>query len=244
MANFKEHKNAALLISFLTTPIAGFILFSSLQNDFIKIENILSLFSLFGLVFLGGVLPDIDSKKSIPAKFVFNTISLLITIFLLHISYSNHYILQTGIELFNTSENEIYLHIIGSLLFFPIRFIIRAIFFNYTIHRGIIHSVPMSLLLFLSLFMLGEAFSSLLIISAPFVALNFIVHLLYDEYYSIEKSEEGKLRFKKSFGTALTIYSKKQSVDYLLLYSLIISLFIYNYQNLYNTYLLFFKTIL
>jgi len=84
-----------------------------------------------------------------------------------------------------------------------------------TRHRGLFHSIPMAILLS----MLTFTFSDDLKLSTA-VLVGYLTHLILDEVHSIVK-------FKKSIGSALSIYKKNNIPGSILLYFLILIDFLY-----------------
>jgi hypothetical protein len=78
---------------------------------------------------------------------------------------------------------------------------------RYTVHRGMFHSIP-ALLIFTGLAFLicGSTNLHLRYFKACGVFIGVFSHLMLDEIYSIEWAG-GRWRFKKSFGTALKLWS-------------------------------------
>ena len=89
-----------------------------------------------------------------------------------------------------------------------IRYALLSAFDRFTSHRGIFHSVLTAI--FFCLLMVCIACYLLrwdilhAWLSGLFIGFGFIVHLLLDEIYSVDLSNK---RMKKSFGTALKLYS-------------------------------------
>lgn len=186
MASFSTHLVVATVasasIAVLATSVQLIALKDSLEFIFLGI--------------IGGLLPDIDSRHSKPAKLIFNTLGVLIAFTALWF-YKSDYAIQ-------------YLVVIAISSFVFVRYIIFALFTRLTIHRGIFHSL------------LAAAFFALLSICISyyllhcrvlqawlggcFVAFGFIIHLLLDECYSVDLANK---RIKKSFGTALKLWNYK-----------------------------------
>lgn len=149
------------------------------------------------LVFLGivgGLLPDIDANNSRPVRLLFNILALMGVATALHTlkdSYAPHLLLLIAA---------------GTYLF--IRYGMLSIFNSLTVHRGVFHSLLAAL--FFGLLMTCISYRLLhwdvlhAWLNGIFIALGFIVHLLLDELYSTNLSN---LRMKRSFGTALKLFS-------------------------------------
>ncbi|WP_432741144.1 metal-dependent hydrolase [Methylobacter sp. G7] len=149
------------------------------------------------LVFLGivgGLLPDIDASNSRPVRLLFNVLALMGVAAALHTlkdSYAPYLLLLIAT---------------GTYLF--IRYVMLNLFNSLTVHRGVFHSLLAAL--FFGLLMTCISYRLLhwdilhAWLNGVFIAFGFIVHLLLDELYSTNLSN---LRMKKSFGTALKLFS-------------------------------------
>jgi len=144
---------------------------------------------------LGGLLPDIDANNSKPVKLLFNVLALTgvaAVLYTVKNSYAPHHQLL----------------LIAAGTYLIIRYGMFALFNKLTDHRGVFHSVLAAV--FFSLLMTCISFyflhwSALLAwLNGIFIALGLVVHLLLDELYSTDLSN---LRMKKSFGTALKLFS-------------------------------------
>ena len=149
------------------------------------------------LVFLGivgGLLPDIDASNSRPVRLLFNMLALMGVAAALHTlkdSYAPYLLLLIAT---------------GTYLF--IRYVMLNLFNSLTVHRGVFHSLLAALFFGLLMTCISYRFLHWDILHAwlngIFIAFGFIVHLLLDELYSTNLSN---LRMKKSFGTALKLFS-------------------------------------
>lgn len=199
MANFNTHINVA----FVASSITGLIAYKAgmlTASEFF-------LCNLAGTV--GGLLPDIDLNYSIPAKVGFNLASLLVA-FLMMVYWAK----QISI---------IWLLLLWVFTYAIMRWGVFGLFNHFTIHRGIVHSVPYMAILSLSLVLVSfygmrydAVFSWFL---GLFLFFGTIIHLILDEIYSVNFLN---LKVKKSFGTALKFFSFKQVGWYVGLYVLLI----------------------
>jgi LexA-binding, inner membrane-associated putative hydrolase len=186
MANFKTH----LIVA---TTMSGMASISLLTLQLAKPWETGSYF-LLGV--LGGLLPDIDSDRSTPLTLIFNFLALYCAfamVFTLAMQYS-------FVELF----------VLWGAVYFAIRHLIFRMFISMTIHRGTFHSL------------LAVAFMTMLSVNASFyafhntprmawnsgvfVGIGYLVHLTLDEVYSVDLHNK---RMKKSFGTALKLFSRE-----------------------------------
>lgn len=184
MANFNTHLSMALVISTGAAIAAANV-------------NLVSNADMAWLIFLGtlgGLLPDIDATNSKPAKMLFFILALIGT--------------AAAIDTFKNSypSYSLLFIIAGTYLF--IRYVMLALFNRLTVHRGVFHSILAALFFALLMTCISYYFMHQDILhawaSGIFLALGFIVHLLLDEVYSVDISNT---KVKKSFGTALKLFS-------------------------------------
>lgn len=149
---------------------------------------------LFFLGTLGGLLPDIDASNSKPVKLLFFVLALLGVAAALHAlkdCYAPYPLL-----------------LVLTVTYLFIRYGLFALFNRLTVHRGVFHSILAALFFGLLMTCISYRFLHDDILHAwlngVFIALGFIVHLLLDELYSVDLSNS---RMKKSFGTALKLFS-------------------------------------
>ncbi len=198
MANFQTHLTVAAGGSIAATAVC-------VQSGMVDHSHGLLLVALGTLA---GILPDIDSDHSVPTRLVFNVISFAVataTLFALQGQVSLLYLL--GISLL-------------SALF--VRYIAYAIFAGITEHRGLFHSLPAALLFGLATISIGIHVLgwslSFAWLAASFVSGGYLLHLLLDEIYSVNFMGS---TLKKSFGSALTLFSRSSWLSYLMLYALV-----------------------
>ena len=185
MANFNTHLSIAIAASMGAALIAVNV-------------HLIATTDMAWLIFLGtlgGLLPDIDASNSRPVKLLFTVIGLMGVAGALQIfkdDYAPYPLL--GI-------------VAGTYLF--IRYIVFALFNRLTVHRGVFHSILAAVFFALLMTCISYHFLHWNILHAwlngLFIALGFIVHLLLDELYSVDLSNA---RMKKSFGTALKLFSR------------------------------------
>lgn len=201
MANFQVHVTVAATASFIAGLSAYTLLFSDIPQTLFLI--------MLGLV--GGILPDIDSPHSTAVAWVFNMLGLVIAVTLLFF-----FVGQLGV---------LCACLMAAASFFSIRYTIKPLLSQCCVHRGIIHSIPVGLIfagiivLVVNMAMHNQLFAWL---CGLFLLFGFFIHLLLDEIYSVDL---GGVRLKKSFGTALSIYSNTNKVGYLIAYLILIGLF-------------------
>jgi len=195
VANFRTHITVAVVASATAT-------LSCMQADVISHQQAVILFAL-GV--LAGILPDVDSDYSVPTRMLFKLLSVL----------------SAGLVVacFVNQLPLIYLLGLALLAIFAVQYIVYPLFASVTEHRGLFHSLPAAMLFALSIVMLGlyglhwsVDFSWL---AAFFMCGGYLVHLLLDEFYSVDFMGRS---LKASFGTALTLFSPSSWLSYLLLY--------------------------
>ena len=189
MANFNTHLAVASVGSGLcaTVALAG----HAAPN------NYLLTLTMAGTI--GGILPDIDLEKAIPARMLFSVLGV-VTAFIALFTLSQQH-----------SIAELWIVWLGA--YFVTRYGVYKAFEKRTRHRGIFHSV-LAGLFFMTLTadifsrILGEP-SALAWLTGLFVFIGFIIHLALDEIYSVDV--EGRT-IKKSFGTALKLFDTRSLV--------------------------------
>jgi membrane-bound metal-dependent hydrolase YbcI (DUF457 family) len=100
-----------------------------------------------------------------------------------------------------------------------VRYIVYALFASITEHRGLFHSLPAALLFGLATISIGIHLLHWKLgfawLAAGFVSGGYLLHLLLDEIYSVNFMGS---TLKKSFGSALTLFTRSSWLGYLLLY--------------------------
>ncbi len=183
MANFNTHLAVAAAGSGLcaTVALAGHA----------APQNYLLTLTLAGTI--GGILPDIDLDKAIPARMLFSALGA-VSAFIALFSLSKQY-----------SIVELWIVWLG--VYLAVRYGGQKLFQERTHHRGIFHSLlagaffmALTAIIFDRVFGEPPALSWL---TGLFVLIGFIIHLVLDEIYSVDI--EGAA-IKKSFGTALKLF--------------------------------------
>lgn len=147
-----------------------------------------------GLCSVSGMLPDLDSDSGVPLResiaFGAAIVPMMLVDRLQHLGLPNE-----GIVL------------AGALIYLVVRFGVAEIFKRYTVHRGMWHSIPAAAIAGLLTFLIasGPDLEVRLYKSAA-VVLGFMIHLGLDELWSFEM-KKGRVRIKKSFGTAMKFWS-------------------------------------
>lgn len=141
---------------------------------------------------IGGMLPDLDSKSSIPLRIVFN-ISGIIFSFLIVFGLGQDYSI---IELF----------IVWVISFIVIRLLLYNIVTRFTVHRGLFHSLPAGVLSFFVSVIITYRFFNVSTEQAwmigVFIFIGYSSHLILDDIFS----------------AALKLYDKKNIIVSIMLY--------------------------
>ncbi|MFK4753094.1 metal-dependent hydrolase [Oceanobacter antarcticus] len=181
-----------------STHLGGAATVSAMASSLLVIANWVSFpeaLVLFLLGMFGGILPDIDSDSSRPVVWVFNCLGSLaagLTLWLLLPHVSSSWTSLAGVWA-------------GMALSYSLAGpVAMQVFFRYTVHRGVIHSllaaVFCGLLAVVVIDQLFERSADFCWFGGGFVTGGFIVHLLLDELYAVDFNG---MRLKKSFGTAI-----------------------------------------
>jgi hypothetical protein len=166
MANFYTHITVAGITSLAATGVC-------LQADVITQSQALLLL-LLGII--AGVLPDIDSDHSVPARLVFTILCFTVATVLVF-SYQGKMNVFTLLLLAG----------VGGLF---MRYIILYIFTCITTRRGLFHSLPAALLSGLLIVLPGMHLLHWTVnftwLAAAFVSGGYLLHLFLDELYSVD----------------------------------------------------------
>ncbi len=182
MANFRTHVTVSSLCG------VGFAALGAVTLD-LPLESCILAGGLCGLA---GMLPDLDSNNSVPLREIL-AFSAAITPLLMAERFESLGLSHTGITL------------AGACVYLLVRFGGGSLLKQCTVHRGMFHSLPAALIAGLAAFLICDGIDPhLRVFKAGAVFVGFVSHLILDEFYSVERGE-GKLRLKKSFGTALKL---------------------------------------
>ncbi|MEC7118901.1 MAG: metal-dependent hydrolase, partial [Pseudomonadota bacterium] len=154
---------------------------------------------------IGGLLPDIDSNHSKPLTVGFRIFSMLIA-FGMVIWFSSRLAL---LELL----------LVWAVTYYVMQQGVFKLFTQTTVHRGVIHSVPYTLLfglitVYFCFYGVGLSAKESWLLGS-FICFGALVHLLLDEAYSVDLMG---VRIKRSFGTAFKFYQTRHWYWYALLY--------------------------
>jgi hypothetical protein len=140
-----------------------------------------------------GMLPDLDSDYGVPLRETMAFTAAIVPM-----------LLVGRLQSLDVTHDAMVLIAVSLYLF--VRFGITNIIRNYTVHRGMFHSIPAGLIFAGLAFLLsGAAPLEIRCYKAGGVLAGFLSHLVLDEIYSVEW-KGGRWRLKKSFGTALKLW--------------------------------------
>ena len=186
MANFPTHIAVGTLVS-------GALATVTVAADVLEPENIVAV-TLAGV--LGSVLPDIDLKDSRPSRAMFAGLAVFFS-FAVLFSLERKYSIVEMLILW-----------VGTLV--AVRYLAKAVFFHFSYHRGIWHSLLATLF---CAFLTAWVYAKLLgrndgvaWLAGGFMAVGYLTHLILDEIYSVDVMDT---RIKASFGTALKPFDFK-----------------------------------
>lgn len=186
MANFKAH---------LTSGILNGICFASAGIIFKGLQPVEAA-TVFIIGTTGALLPDLDSDTGKPLALLCQLISVLVPVFLYPYT-----------KLFFVTDTPFLLCYFTSF-YLIINYIICLIIKKITKHRGIMHSIPFSILCGEITFILFYSSGlKLAIIGSIAVFSGCIIHLVLDELNSISLKYGFVLVRKNSSGSALKFFS-------------------------------------
>jgi hypothetical protein len=146
-----------------------------------------------GLCGIAGILPDVDSDSGTTVREVMSFAAAVVPLLLM-----DHF-RQAGL-----GHDELVLA--GGCAYVVIRFGLGEILKRYTVHRGMWHSIPAALIAGLTtLFISSCDDPSHRLCKVGAVVLGYMIHLILDELYSLQLYH-GRIRLKKSFGTAIKLW--------------------------------------
>lgn len=182
MADFNTHVFGAAAIVSLGATCCTKLLSLSMSEGL--------LLMLTGMV--GGLLPDIDLKRSQPSRALFSALGIVSALTWLFANLP----VYTGLELW-----------IGTIIvYLVVRFPVWRLFHSMTTHRGALHSLVAAATAGLVMCALAwqqmqaSALQSWLL--GIFLTLGYLIHLILDELYSVDFAG---VRIKRSFGSAIKL---------------------------------------
>ncbi len=168
---------------------------------------------LFALCVIGSLLPDIDADASKPLQITLTLLAILLAFFFTF----------TAAAHFPTLGELLLIWFVSYLL---IRWGVFYLFVCYTTHRGIIHSLPVALLVGIGSAAVGYWLLALPPFTAwlagAFVSLGFITHLLLDELSALNLLGA---RTRRSLGSAMKLWYRASWRSSIAAYLLLVLLF-------------------
>lgn len=148
-----------------------------------------------GLCSVAGMLPDLDSDTGVPLRETTLFLSAVVPILM--------------VERFrDMGLSHEAMALAAMLIYIVIRFVVVEFFRRYTVHRGMWHSIPAALIACLGAYLIMPCPSEAIRVYKSLAVLaGFLTHLILDEIWSLDFSS-GRMRVKKSFGTALKFFNK------------------------------------
>lgn len=193
---FREHVATGAVVS--VVAVTGVFFYALLVDP-------LLLAILFGVIIVGSFLPDVDSDSGLPFYLVYGTASVIAT------GYVALYVLA------HPPGHEWYWLVgvpAGALFFFW--FILGGLIKNFTVHRGIFHSIPATIIAGLGTLLAARYFGlgeDVCVLMGAGMALGYLTHLVLDELHSAVDFEGVPFIPKSSLGTALKVFSNSSYVN-------------------------------
>jgi membrane-bound metal-dependent hydrolase YbcI (DUF457 family) len=146
---------------------------------------------------IGAILPDIDSDTSRPVRIIFGIMGIVMPVLIMQLFLDD-----------KTKTETLFCYMLFAYLI--VQHGVSKVFFKFTRHRGVFHSIPAVVICGLLTF-LAFANSTLPVktVFAVACAGGYMAHLILDEIYSVDLAG---LRVKNSFGTAICFKSESRLV--------------------------------
>ncbi len=153
-----------------------------------------------GLCSLAGMLPDLDSDNGVPARETMTFTAAIVPMLLLH-----------RFQRYGMNIEQMILA--GAPIYFLIRFGLGTILKQFTVHRGMFHSIPAMAFAGMLTFLISDSGTvTTRALKGIAVALGFLSHLVLDEVWSVEVSLTGT-RLKSSSGTAVKFFGNNAAAN-------------------------------
>ena len=197
MAAFRTHYSTGLIIGYLAGAASVVCQWHTTP---------LVPFYMFTGASIGSLLPDVDCDNSTPFSILFTMLAILggSLVFALWV-VDNTWPWKTWLA-------------VPPLFALFIRYGIGKLFQTFTVHRGIFHSLPMTIIVIGITMLILRPFrispTDNLAISLS-VGAGFVSHLVLDELYAAVNFSGLSLGPKKSFGTALSLASRSGPVTFI-----------------------------
>lgn len=191
MANFSTHITASIISS----SVLGTVVLAT------KIATMPESLLLILIGALSGLLPDLDADDSTSIGWLFSILA-----FTLAGSFVLVYPLTSLLGIWGAAIS----------IYLTVWYIIKPLFEKITVHRGSLHSIVAILMFALFGILIALQLNTSLnmaLLVALFIVLGAVTHLLLDECYSVDLTNN---RLKSSFGTAMKILDIRYPVATLL----------------------------
>jgi len=186
MADFRTHITASSVLG---------VAYGGVAHAFFDVPLSTSVLA-GGLCAVSGMLPDVDSDSSRPLRESLAFAAAVVPMMMVD-----------RFQQLRWSPESIVLA--GAALYVFVRFALGELLRRYTVHRGMFHSLPAAVISGELAFLLTSGTDlRLRVYKAGAVVAGYVTHLVLDEVYSLDW-HRGRLRLKKSFGTALKMFSHK-----------------------------------
>lgn len=185
MADFKTHIGTSTLVG-IGYGAAGYLAGTPVSTCLLA----------GGLCSVSGMLPDLDSDSGKPVREMMAFLAAVVPALMLP------RFLQMG-----WGPEQIALAAAG--LYLAVRFGVAELFKRYTVHRGMWHSLPATATAGLLAFLIVSGDSlEIRLFKTGAVVLGFLTHLVLDEFWSVNV-RRGRLKIKRSFGSALKLWTRR-----------------------------------
>jgi hypothetical protein len=182
MADFKTHISSAAAVSGICASLC-------LGAELINPTEMLILWAA-GTI--GGILPDIDADNSAAIRTLFTLFALLSAFIMTYQQTSEFAVIE--------------LWLLWITIYLLVRYLVMAVFKDFTVHRGIYHSLLAGILFWFGVTAMSHIFFDMSALLAWlvgfFIFIGYTVHLLLDEFYSVDFAHR---RLKRSWGTAFKL---------------------------------------
>ncbi|HEY1188565.1 MAG TPA: metal-dependent hydrolase [Gemmata sp.] len=145
-----------------------------------------------GVTAVGGMLPDLDSDSGIPVREMFGLLAAVVPMLLLR------RMMHAGMPLESICATFLFAYLF-------IRYFVATLFKQFTVHRGMYHSIPAMFVAGLCVY-LAYPDRGVRILLGVGVMVGFLSHLVLDEIYSVDWRGL-KPKLKSSAGSAVKFAS-------------------------------------
>ncbi len=147
-----------------------------------------------GVTAVGGMLPDLDSGSGRPVREMFGLAAVLVPLMLVH------RLMHAGVS----HEGVLATFLFGYLI---IKYVVSEVFKQFTVHRGMYHSIPALLISGLVVYLMYQTPErNLRAMLGGGVMVGFASHLILDEIWSVDWRGM-KPKLKSSAGSAIKFAS-------------------------------------